>query len=78
MEKPKLLFVCSHYKWRSLTAETLYRGDDLFELPARGRYAVKSAGTEQGARIRVTEGLLGWADLIFVMTTRLISFCIEG
>jgi len=30
-------------------------------------YSVKSAGTEPGARIRVTEGLLGWADVIFVM-----------
>ncbi|WP_333165171.1 methyltransferase domain-containing protein [Microcoleus sp. AT3-A2] len=30
-------------------------------------YSVRSAGTEKGARIRVTEGLLGWADLIFVM-----------
>ncbi|MEG4877749.1 methyltransferase domain-containing protein [Tychonema sp. LEGE 06208] len=29
--------------------------------------SVRSAGTEKGARIRVTEGLLGWADLIFVM-----------
>jgi predicted protein tyrosine phosphatase len=31
---------------------------------------VRSAGTEKGARIRVTEGLLGWADLIFVMEKR--------
>lgn len=30
-------------------------------------YSVRSAGTEKGARIRVTEGLVGWADLIFVM-----------
>jgi predicted protein tyrosine phosphatase len=28
---------------------------------------VRSAGTEKGARIRVTEGLVGWADWIFVM-----------
>lgn len=35
----------------------------------RGRpgYDVKSAGTEPGARVRVTAGLLGWADVIFVM-----------
>lgn len=33
-------------------------------------YSVRSAGTEKGARIRVTEGLLGWADLIFVMEKR--------
>ena len=31
---------------------------------------MRSAGTEKGARIRVTEGLLGWADLIFVMEKR--------
>ena len=30
-------------------------------------YAVKSAGTEPGARIRVNQGHIGWADLIFVM-----------
>ena len=30
-------------------------------------YDVRSAGTEKGARIRVTEGLVGWADWIFVM-----------
>lgn len=30
-------------------------------------YSVRSAGTEKGARIRVSEGLVGWADVIFVM-----------
>ena len=30
-------------------------------------YAVKSAGTEPGARIRVNQGHIGWADIIFVM-----------
>ena len=58
-DKLHILFVCSQNKWRSLTAETLYAG-----FPG---YAVKSAGTEAGARVRVTAGLLGWADLIFVM-----------
>jgi len=28
---------------------------------------VRSAGTEQGARVKVSAGLIGWADLIFVM-----------
>ena len=55
----KLLFICSRNKWRSRTAEEMFRG-----VPG---YDVKSAGTEPGARIRVTEGLLGWADIIFVM-----------
>lgn len=27
----------------------------------------RSAGTESGARIKVTSGHLGWADIIFVM-----------
>jgi predicted protein tyrosine phosphatase len=55
----KILFVCSQNKLRSLTAETIYEN-----FP---RYQVKSAGTNPGARIRVTEGLIGWADRIFVM-----------
>ena len=33
-------------------------------------YSVKSAGTEEGARIKVTAGHIGWADLIFVMEKR--------
>ncbi len=28
---------------------------------------MRSAGTETGARIKVTSGHIGWADLIFVM-----------
>ena len=57
-----LLFICSRNKWRSLTAEELYR-----QVPG---YLAKSAGTEPGARQRVTEGMLGWADLIFVMEAK--------
>jgi len=53
-----LLFICSRNKWRSRTAEALY-----LNFPG---YLAKSAGTKPGARIRVTEGLIGWADLIFV------------
>ena len=33
-------------------------------------YEARSAGTEQGARIRVTEGHIGWAEKIFVMEKR--------
>jgi predicted protein tyrosine phosphatase len=55
----KLLFICSQNKIRSLTAEHTLRG-----VPG---YAVKSAGTEPRSRIRVNEGHIGWADLIFVM-----------
>ena len=55
----KLLFVCSRNKRRSLTAEKLFEGGSF--------YQVRSAGTQPGARIVVTVGHLGWADLIFCM-----------
>jgi predicted protein tyrosine phosphatase len=58
----KILFICSQNRWRSLTAETLFQG-------AEG-CAARSAGTERGARVRVTEGHLRWADLIVVMEKR--------
>ena len=60
MPRPlKLLFVCSRNRWRSPTAEKVFDGVD--DLQAR------SAGTETRARIKVTAGHLGWADIIFVM-----------
>lgn len=58
----KILFICSQNRWRSLTAEKMYHG-----FPG---YNVRSAGTEQNARIRVNEGHIGWADMIFVMEKR--------
>lgn len=54
-----LLFICSQNKRRSLTAEKIFDG--------RNGHKVRSAGTEQNARIKVTPGLLGWADIIFCM-----------
>ena len=59
MRKIKLLFICSRNKWRSLTAEKIFH-------EVNG-HQVRSAGTEQNARIKVTSGHIGWADLIFVM-----------
>jgi predicted protein tyrosine phosphatase len=58
----KLLFICSQNRRRSLTAEQLFDGVD--------GHLARSAGTEEGARIRVTPGQLGWADVIFVMEKR--------
>lgn len=58
----QLLFVCSQNQWRSPTAEALFDG--------HAHYAARSAGTEAGARVRVTAGLLGWADAVFVMERR--------
>ena len=55
----KLLFVCSRNRKRSLTAEKLMEG-----VPG---YEARSAGTQPGARIVVTEGHVGWADIVFVM-----------
>lgn len=55
----KLLFICSRNKWRSLTAEKIFQGINGFD--------VRSAGTESNARIKVTGGHIGWADMIFVM-----------
>ena len=55
----KLLFICSRNRRRSLTAEKLFEG-----LPG---FQARSAGTQLQARIVVTEGHIGWADLIFVM-----------
>jgi predicted protein tyrosine phosphatase len=61
----KILFVCSQNRLRSLTAETV--------LDGRDGHQVRSAGTEEGARIRVTEGHIGWADIVFVMEKRHLS-----
>jgi predicted protein tyrosine phosphatase len=61
-EPIRLLFVCSRNRRRSLTAETAFRGDP--------RYQVRSAGTEPSARIRVSDGLLRWAEVVFVMERR--------
>jgi predicted protein tyrosine phosphatase len=49
-------------RWRSRTAEEIFRNTPGCQ--------VKSADTEPGARIRVTAGLLGWADHIFVMESK--------
>jgi predicted protein tyrosine phosphatase len=58
-QRKKLLFICSRNRFRSLTAEKLMEGI--------AGYDVRSAGTQPSARIVVTEGHIGWADIIFVM-----------
>jgi predicted protein tyrosine phosphatase len=55
----KLLFVCSRNYCRSLTAERLFDG-----VPG---YEARSAGTQPRARVALTPGLIGWADVIFFM-----------
>lgn len=55
----KILYLCSQNKRRSLTAEKVLNGRDGHE--------VRSAGTENNSRIKVTAGLLGWADIVVTM-----------
>lgn len=54
-----LLFVCSRNQWRSPTAEEIFKNSQ--------EHQEKSAGTEPSARIKITEKLINWADIIFVM-----------
>ncbi|WP_143164126.1 low molecular weight protein tyrosine phosphatase family protein [Hymenobacter daecheongensis] len=61
-EPRQLLFICSQNRWRSLTAERLFDG--------HSHYEARSAGTEPGARVRVTAGHLSWAEAVFVMERR--------
>jgi len=70
-----ILFVCSRNKWRSRTAETIFKNN--------GKHQVKSAGTEPSARIKLNYNLLNWADSIYVMEQKhkkriLSKFDIKG
>lgn len=55
----KILFVCSKNKWRSRTAENIFKNNGL--------HNVRSAGTESSARIKLSKEDLNWADKILVM-----------
>ncbi|WP_316764260.1 protein tyrosine phosphatase [Pedobacter aquatilis] len=57
-----VLFICSRNKWRSATAETIYKNHPIHQI--------RSAGTEPSARIKINSKLVIWADLIFVMEKR--------
>lgn len=61
-EPEKILFVCSINKMRSYTAEKIYEKFD--------QYQIRSRGTENGARVKITAGDIGWADMIFTMEKR--------
>jgi predicted protein tyrosine phosphatase len=54
-----LLFICSKNQWRSPTAELLFKNHAVHQA--------RSAGTSEKARIRVSQRLINWADIIFVM-----------
>jgi predicted protein tyrosine phosphatase len=55
----RILFVCALNKWRSVTAETLYRSDPRLE--------VRSAGLRSEAKHRINAKDIEWAEVIFVM-----------
>lgn len=57
-----ILFVCSRNRWRSPTAEAIYKTSQ--------EHIAKSAGTEPSARIKLTAKLIAWADVIFAMEKR--------
>jgi predicted protein tyrosine phosphatase len=54
-----ILFVCSKNKWRSKTAETIFKHSQ--------NHTVKSAGTSPNARVKLNENHLIWADVVFAM-----------
>ncbi|HVV55870.1 MAG TPA: hypothetical protein VHC47_11115 [Mucilaginibacter sp.] len=54
-----LLFICNRNQWRSPTAEQLFRDHPLHDA--------LSAGTSNSARIKVNQGMIDWADVIFFM-----------
>ena len=54
-----LLFVCSKHEWRSRIAASIYR-----HTP---HSRVQSAGTSPTALVTVSQSLLDWADVVFVM-----------
>ena len=55
----KILFLCSQNKKRSLTAERIFNGVN--------GHIVCSSGTERNSRMKVTPGIIGWADIIYCM-----------
>jgi predicted protein tyrosine phosphatase len=60
--QPHILFVCGRNKWRSPTAERLYRNDP--------RILVRSAGVSEKSGHTISRADIEWADLILVMENR--------
>ncbi len=58
-ETINVLFVCSRNRWRSPTAETLFRS-----YPG---IRARSCGTSKAARKQVQNADIDWADLVLVM-----------
>ncbi|MDA7966530.1 phosphotyrosine protein phosphatase [Ruegeria sp.] len=60
-----LLFVCSMNKWRSPTAEKVFRRVEAV--------SARSAGTSRKARRPITIQDIRWADIICVMESKHLS-----
>jgi predicted protein tyrosine phosphatase len=60
--KRHLLFICSGNINRSPTAESLFLNSRFYEA--------KSGGTDQDAVVRVSQDLIDWADVVFVMSEK--------
>jgi len=56
---PNLLFICSKNQWRSLAAELLFKN--------HSSHHARSAGTSDKARIRVSQKLIDWSDVLLFM-----------
>lgn len=59
MKMKKILFICNYNRFRSPTAQKIFSDSPHLE--------VKSAGIFPHAIVQVSEELLEWADIIFVM-----------
>jgi predicted protein tyrosine phosphatase len=64
--RPHILFVCGKNKWRSPTAERIYKNDKRVE--------VRSAGMSGKSRHPISIEDVEWADLILVMESRYKSW----
>jgi predicted protein tyrosine phosphatase len=60
-DRIKVLFVCSRNRWRSPTAERIFRDSQVIEA--------RSAGTSASARHQLSIRDLEWADIVLVMET---------
>lgn len=58
----KLLIACSKNKWRSPTAENIYRGDSRVEI--------RTAGTSLSAVHHISIKDIEWADMILCMESK--------
>ncbi len=62
MKIQNLLFICTSNLTRSPTCEDIFKNSL--------EYKTKSAGTAEHAVVKVSQDLIDWADIIFVMCER--------